>query len=429
MKNRGFFLSKNDQKFVWHPFALPHDENIIIKKAKGVYLIDANNKKYIDAISSWWVNIHGHGNTYLTNSIQKQLRKIDHVIFSGFSHEPAITLAEKLIKKTEHYYSKVFYSDNGSTAVEVALKLAIQFLRLKKNQKIALVSFENAYHGDTFGAMSAGGESNFNKWFKNEMISFHRISLPTENNISDLINDVNALQNKNESIVFIYEPLLQGAGGMTVYSEKLLNRLLLEFRKKESILIADEVLTGFYRTGTFLASNQIELKPDIICLSKAITGGILPLGATLINERITGAFKNRIAGEKFYHGHSYTANPIACAVANASFNLLERKTKNRVPLLNEMLAKFAVELKKNSNATNVHVCGTVLRFEVVSKEETCYHHSLREKIYRFFLCNGILLRPLGNTIYIMPPYTINQKELNRVFEAIKEFLTLKILND
>jgi adenosylmethionine-8-amino-7-oxononanoate aminotransferase len=423
MNSRGFFLQETDANTIWHPFALPDSKNIVIKKSRGVYLYDTNNKKYIDAVSSWWVNIHGHGNAQLKNALNKQFRNTDHVIFSGFSHEPAIKLAKSLLKKTGNIYDKVFYSDNGSTAIEVALKLAIQYLG-KDSRPIKIISFENAYHGDTFGAMSAGGKNLFNSAFEGFLFKSIQIPLPTPQNITATLKTLEKACSESH-VVFIYEPLIQGAGGMNVYSGPLLDQLIGFLKTKNSICIADEVMTGFYRTGTFLASDQLKTKADILCLSKGITGGVLPLGATLMVKKVVDAFKNLEPPKRFYHGHSYTGNPLACAVANESLRLFDKKTIENINLVNKLHNQYLEKLKLSPKIKNPQVCGTILRFEI-NTGVTGYINNVRDFIYTYFLDKGILLRPLGNVIYIMPPYIISKKELNAIYKTIDKFLETPI---
>ncbi|HYG52078.1 MAG TPA: adenosylmethionine--8-amino-7-oxononanoate transaminase [Flavobacteriales bacterium] len=419
MNSRGFFLQETDANTVWHPFALPGSQNIVIKKSRGIYLYDSNNKKYIDAVSSWWVNIHGHGNTRLKNALNRQFRKTDHIIFSGFTHEPAIRLAKLLLSKT-NVYDKVLYSDNGSTAVEIALKLAIQYLG-KKSKKLTVVSFEGAYHGDTFGAMSAGGKNLFNSAFEGFLFETVQIPLPTENNLPVSLKILEK-HLANGPLVFIYEPLIQGAGGMNVYGVALLEQLLAFLKNHNAICIADEVMTGFYRTGTFLASDQVETKPDIICLSKGITGGILPLGATLVTRTIVDAFKDAEPSQRFYHGHSYTGNTLACAVALENLRMFAPKTLDNIHRIHVCHTGYVQRLNKSNKVVHAAVCGTILRFEIAGGK-TGYTNQLRDTIYTYFIEQGVLLRPLGNVIYIMPPYSISEKELKKIYRVIDNFLT------
>ncbi|HLP11023.1 MAG TPA: adenosylmethionine--8-amino-7-oxononanoate transaminase [Flavobacteriales bacterium] len=419
MNNRGFFLQETDTNAIWHPFALPGSQNIVIKKSKGIYLYDTANKKYIDAVSSWWVNVHGHGNTRLKNALNRQFRKTDHIIFSGFTHEPAIRLAKSLLTKTGNLYDKVFYSDNGSTAVEVALKLAIQYLG-RDSKNIKIVSIEHAYHGDTFGAMSAGGKNLFNSAFEGFLFDSIQIPLPSTGNLSESLKTLENACSEGP-VVFIYEPIIQGAGGMNMYDYHLLNQILAFLKTRKTVCIADEVMTGFYRTGRFLASDYVETKPDLICLSKGLTGGILPLGATLISKKIVDAFINLEPAKRFYHGHSYTGNPLACAVANESLLLFDKKTLDNIDQIAECHLEFSTLLTRNKKITNVAVCGTILRFEI-NAGKTGYDNSLRDRIYTYFIEKGILLRPLGNVIYVMPPYIITKKELKKIYKTIEGFL-------
>jgi adenosylmethionine-8-amino-7-oxononanoate aminotransferase len=413
---------KNNTDHIWHPFTQMKiaDEPIHIAKAKGTILYSSDGKEYIDAVSSWWVNIHGHANEFIADSIAQQTKILEHVIFAGFTHTPAIKLANKLIDILPDNFAKVFFSDNGSTAVEVALKMALQYWHNQgiKN-KIKIIAFENAYHGDTFGAMSAGARSAFNAAFNPLLFEVQHIATPNKNNITALKEQLIQLADKDNIAAFIFEPLVQGSGGMLMYEAKYLDELLSIAKQKNIICIADEVMTGFGRTGKNFAINYIENKPDIICLSKGITGGFMPLGVTVSTQKIYDAFYADEAEKTFFHGHSYTANPLACAAANASIELLlAEKCQQQIQTIVESHKVFAVEVDKHDLVKEVRVQGTIIAIELNTPEGTSYFNSIKKEAYKFYLANGVLLRPLGNVVYIMPPYCITKEELNKVYAVI-----------
>lgn len=413
-------LQDRDQEVIWHPYtqmkgALPH---IPIIKASGVYLFDEQGKKYIDAVSSWWVNIHGHAHPYIAQKVSEQLLNLEHVIFAGFTHAPAVELAERLLPLLPGKQSKVFYSDNGSTAVEVALKMCLQFWRntsAKPRQKV--LAFKDAYHGDTFGAMSVSGRSIFTDPFTELLFNVEFIDLPTEENIDLISNQIEAL--KDEIACFIFEPLVLGAGGMLMYEPKLLNRLVQICQQHDILCIADEVMTGFGRTGTYFACEQIEARPDIFCLSKGLTGGTMPMGITTCNHRIFEAFLSDDKLKTLYHGHSFTANPVACAASLASLDLLlAKETLDNINRISAAHSGFANQICNHPKVKKIRQRGTILAIEWETGESTTYLSSLRDRLYLYFLAKGIVLRPLGNIVYILPPYVINNKELAYIYDAI-----------
>jgi adenosylmethionine-8-amino-7-oxononanoate aminotransferase len=325
-------LIERDKKFVWHPFTQQKNMTapIAITNAKGSLLFDENNNQYIDAISSWWVNVHGHAHEYIAQKIYEQALQLEHIIFAGFTHEPAVTLAERLLKILPGSFSKIFYSDDGSTSTEVAIKMSIQYWwnvrstvhGQRSTVRNKLLAFKNSYHGDTFGSMSVSDRSVFTLAFHDVLLDVIFVDTPEENNINSIKEEIT---NHADSIAaFIYEPLVQGAGGMKMYNAVLMDELLLFIREKNIICIADEVMTGFGRTAKMFASDYLQTKPDIICSSKGLTGGTMALGVTACTENIYNAFVNDDAKKTFFHGHSFTANPIACAAANASLDLFEK---------------------------------------------------------------------------------------------------------
>lgn len=400
---------------------------IAIKNAKGSMLFDEDGNEYIDAISSWWVNIHGHAHPYIAKKIYAQALQLEHIIFAGFTHEPAVELAEKLIKILHGNFSKVFYSDDGSTSTEVAIKMAIQFWwnktvngeRLTVNRN-KILAFNNAYHGDTFGAMSISDRSVFTLAFHDLLFEVIFIDVPAEDNITSLkkIVDLHA----DETAAFIYEPLVQGAGGMKMYNPVLLDELLFFIKQKNIICIADEVMTGFGRTGKMFASEYMQTQPDIICLSKGLTGGIMALGVTACSEKIYNAFVNDDAHKTFFHGHSFTANPLGCAAANASLDLFEKENVfEKVKFISEQNIAFSQQLKQLNGIKNVRVLGTILAFEIMQGNDE-YLNNISAAITKKSLEKGVYIRPLGNTVYIMPPYCITENELAKIYTVLLEFL-------
>lgn len=424
-------LSDIDHELIWHPYTPITQEgrNITIVKAKGVHLYDDVGNKYIDAISSWWLNIHGHSNQYIAEKIAKQAQELEHVIFAGFTHPPAVELAERVLSHLPNNQSKVFYSDNGSTAVEVALKMAFQYWHNKNKPKTRVIALEGAYHGDTFGAMSVGARSAFNAPFTPFLFEVDFIECPLPGKEEKALEQLKSLVDKGDVASFIFEPLLQGAAGMRMYSPEILDEMIHYCWSKGVLTIADEVMTGFGRTGTFFATDQVKNKPDIICLSKGLTGGTMALSITSCTQEVYVAFWGDVAREgdraqykTFFHGHSFTANPIACAASLASLDLLQKEECIiNIRRIGEKHREFADSLKGKPGIKEVRQTGTVLAIEYDTSGKTNYFNDLRGRLYGYFLDRGILLRPLGNVIYIMPPYCITDEELDYIYTSIREF--------
>jgi adenosylmethionine-8-amino-7-oxononanoate aminotransferase len=415
-------LSERDKQNVWHPFTpqLGSAPNVAIVRGEGALLFDANGNFYIDAISSWWVNIHGHCNPYITQKIKEQLDQLEHSIFSGYTHPKAIELAEKL-KALLPNMDKVFYSDDGSTSVEVALKMAFQYWHNKGTPRAKVIAFENAYHGDTFGSMSVGARNVFSNAFSPFL--FEVVHIPIPSNGKEQLS-LDAMKNAlgNHVAAFIFEPIVQGAAGMKMYEHAALDQLLSLCKDSGVITIADEVMTGFGRTGNMFATDGCKNKPDIICLSKGLTGGFMPLGATLCTKEIYSAYETSDRTKTFFHGHSYTANPLACAAAVASMELFEtgEPIKNVARITQHMRAeveRFVGHPKINL----VHTIGAIFAIELKSPEDG-YLAEIGEKVAPFFHERGIIMRPLGNVIYVIPPYCTTKEELSKVFVALHEFL-------
>lgn len=416
-------LAERDKRVIWHPYTQMKTSGdcIPIVKAEGVYIYDENGNKYLDAISSWWVNIHGHCHPYINLKLTEQLQNLEHVIFAGFTHPPAIELAERLLDKLGPGFSKVFYTDNGSTAVEAALKMAIQYWKNIGKTPKRIIAFENAYHGDTFGAMSISARSVFTKAFDDYLFDIEVLPIPTNENIDELEKRIKSIS--SECAAFIFEPLVQGAGGMEMYEAEPLSKLITICKKEGIICIADEVMTGFGRTGKWFASNYLTETPDIMCLSKGITGGFMAMGVTVCSEKIYQAFYDDDKQKALFHGHSYTANPIACSVALASLDLMEDEaTWEAINGIHQAHVQFGMEVYNHPRIQDLRIRGTILAITVSSSEQTSYLNNLRDKLYHFFLKEGILLRPLGNVIYVMPPYCIQPNELDFIYQKIKEAL-------
>src|SRR3954452_9085913 len=421
-------LVERDRKYIWHPFTQQKNitDPIPIIKGKGSLLIDENGNSYIDAISSWWVNLHGHAHSYIAEKIYQQALQLEQVIFAGFTHRPAIDLAERLLQILPQGFSKIFFSDNGSTSTEVALKMAIQYW-WNKSQVVSrgsavrnkILAFNNSYHGDTFGAMSVSDRSVFTLAFHDLLFEVIFIDTPTNENIETIKSVIE--QHSNEIAAFIYEPLVQGAGGMKMYDAALMNELLKFVKKRNIICIADEVMTGFGRTGKLFASEYVVEKPDIICLSKGLTGGTMALGATACNEKVYDAYVSDDKLKTFFHGHSFTANPLACTAALASLDLLQTEETNRaIESITDENKKLSVILEKyikHNTLKNIRCSGTILAFEIAQGNDE-YLNNISTIITERSLRKGVYLRPLGNTVYIMPPYCITQNELTKVYNVI-----------
>lgn len=417
-------LSDRDKNLIWHPFTPQNNSpNIAIVSGDGALLFDENGNEYIDAVSSWWTNLFGHANPQIASAIKNQVDKLEHVIFAGFTHQPAIELSEGLLALLPSAQSRVFFSDNGSTCVEVALKMAIQYWYNQGTEKTTIIAFKNAYHGDTFGAMSVGARGFFNQPFESFLFDVEFIDLPNEDKFEAVSSHFQQIIQSKKVAAFIFEPLIQGSAGMQMYDAKYLDKLVEIAQKNEVICIADEVMTGFGRTGKTFATDYLENKPDIFCLSKGITGGFLPLGITTCSKKIHDAFISNDKMKTFFHGHSYTGNPLACAAANASLELLSN-TQLTINDLVSWQTELSASLKKNPKIENFRQLGTIVAFDVKTNANSDYFNNLRDVLYDNFIKRGVLLRPLGNTVYILPPYVISKEQLKKVYEVIGEVLYL-----
>ena len=398
---------------IWHPFTQMQTARtpIPIARGSGIYLYGEDGKRYLDGISSWWVNLHGHAHPYIVEKIKAQSDKLEHVIFADFTHAPAVELASRLMPLLPGDMAKLFYSDNGSTAVEVALKIALQYWYNQKINRTKVVCFKNSYHGDTFGAMSAAGRNSFNQPFWKQLFDVESIDPPIKGQEEKSLQQLQVILDKGEVACFIFEPLILGSGGMIIYSGSMLERLIQCCHAHGVLTIADEVMTGFGRTGTLFACEQIQAKPDLICLSKGLTGGFLPLGATACTEKIFNAFLGSHFHQAFLHGHSYTGNPLACSSALASLDLLLEPScfEQRAMIASSHQAFCEAWHPRFKRCESI---GTILALEYISEI------SIRDRLYDFFLSQGLLLRPLGNVVYVMPPYCIQKEELEWIYSQI-----------
>ena len=402
-----------------------------------MYLETADGGRILDAISSWWVNLHGHSHPAIAAAIGEQAARLEHVLFAGFSHEPAEELAERLGKITPAALRHIFFSDDGSTAVEVALKLAVQYWNnLGRPKKQRIVALEHAYHGDTSGAMSVSDDSPFTSAFAPLRIPTLRthsaycaqcpVGLTRATCKIECLNQLERLltERGHEIAAVIVEPLLQGAGGMIVHPEEFLAGVRRLTSEHDVLLIADEVLTGFGRTGKMFACQRAGVVPDFMCVAKGLTGGFLSLAATLTTDQIHEAFMGVDPKLAFYHGHSYTANPIACAAANANLQIFDSEPVfERIAAISAVHAARLPEFAARPCVKDVRSIGTVAAIEL-KVPDAGYLSSLRPKLYEFYLKRGVLLRPLGNVVYILPPFVMTAEQVNFVYDTIRDSLAL-----
>jgi len=418
---------------IWHPFSQEalDPTPLRIAQAHGAYLYTSDGRRILDAISSWWTNLHGHCHPAIMSAISEQTARLDHVLLAGFTHDAIEELTAGLRKILPLQLTRIFYSDDGSTAVEVALKIAVQYWQnIGRPQKSAIVALEHAYHGDTVGAMSASAPSGFTDPFRNFLFPVHHVhsaycyrcpvgKTRAACDIDCLAQLAGLLEQKHDEIAaVIVEPLLQGAGGMIVHPREFLSRVRELCTAFGVLLIADEVLTGFGRCGAIFASELAGVVPDLMCLSKGITGGVLPLAATVCTEEIHRAFVSTDRGRTFYHGHSYTGNSIAAAAAVANLKIFESEpVLARIAQISEIHRERLAAIQNHPAVGDVRFIGTVAAVELRAADAG-YFSRLRPRLYDFFLSAGILLRPLGNVIYVLPPYCISADELHFVHDRI-----------
>ncbi len=418
----------------WHPNIWPPFTQIQTNKAqievshgKDASLFTVNpEKELIDGISSWWVTLHGHSNEFIANAISNQAKTLEQVIFADFLHPQAKKLAERLSRLTK--LERLFFSDNGSTAVEVALKIAYQWWQNNGERRNQIIAFEGAYHGDTFGAMALGERNIFNESFEKLMFPVKRVPWP-----STWIGDEDVEKKEKVSIEKLYEllkqptvaviaePILQGAGGMNMVRPAFIKKVSELVSNHNSLLIADEVMTGFGRTGSLFAFQQAKIEPDLIAISKGLTSGFLPMGITLSKDKIFQSFISDSPEKTFWHGHSFTANPLGCAAANASLDLLENEPNKYL----KFEEKHLFLIKKLNNlpfVKKVRICGTIIAFDLEIGTNSGYLNTIGKKIKKLAIEKGLFIRPLGNVIYLLPPLCITDNQLEISYEIIRDIL-------
>lgn len=448
MKHEGRLVDR-DRACMWHPYTqmLTQPTPLPVARGEGVYLYTEDGRRILDGISSWWVNIHGHSHPKLNEALAAQARKLEHVLFAGCTHFPAVELAESLLEVLPPGLTRMFYSDNGSTAIEVALKMACQYWRNRgESQRSTFITLHHAYHGDTVGSMSASEESTFTQAFTPLLFPVVRVHSPycyrcpvglerAGCQIECLASLEDRLKEQGDSVAAVLvEPMLQGAGGMIVWPSEFLAGVRRLCDRYGTLMIADEVLTGFGRTGRMFACEHASVSPDIICLSKALTAGYLPLGVTATTEAVYEAFLSEDRSKTFFHGHSYTANPLACAVALASLDLFrETGVIGRVQKLERQLRVGLEPLRALPHVGDVRVIGGVGIVELVTdrrtKEAGGYLDHMGPGLGAAFLERGLLLRPLGNVVYFMPPYVITEAETDWALDQIGAVLEMSRLHE
>ena len=420
-------FSLRDKKHNWHPYTQHKTapEFPAIVKGSGALIWDENGKEYIDAIASWWVNPYGHSNQVMADAIYKQLTTLEHVLFGGFTHNVAVELSEKLTQILPINQQKLFYSDNGSTAVEVAIKVALQYHYNKGVKKTKIIAFEDAFHGDTFGAMAASGISFFTEAFEGSLLEVVRIPIPVEGKESQTKQQLEQLLTTNEFAAFIFEPLVLGAAGMIMYSPQILDELIALCKSHNVFTIADEVMTGFGKTGKTFACDYLSLQPDMMCLSKALTGGTIPMAITTFTQEIFDGFYDDDTSKALFHGHTFTANPTGCAAALASISILQTEAiQNNIQEVNQSHLQFEQHIKKHPKVVTTRVLGVILALEIKSDVKESYYGTMRNTLYNFFIENGVILRPVGNVVYILPPYVITKEQLEKVYQVIENALEI-----
>lgn len=401
---------------VWHPFHQHGlEEDIpLVTHAEGAILHTADGRRVIDAISSWWVTTHGHNHPAIMQAVREQTEKLDQLIFAGWTHEPAETLARALVELMPGGLDHVFYSDSGSTAVEVALKMALGYWHNRGEARHRILVLEHSYHGDTIGAMSVGARGVFNRAYAPLLFDVGTVPFPAAEPQPSLYA-LEAACAAGDVAAFIVEPLLLGAGGMLTYPPQVLAEMRAICARHGVLFIADEVMTGWGRTGTLLACEQAGVTPDILCLAKGLTGGSMPLAVTMATAPIFDAHYSKDRSKLFFHSSSFTANPIACAAAVANVRIWqEEPVLERVKTLSDRLGAVLAMLAQRPDVENPRQCGTMIAFDVDVGGDTGYLAEIGPQMRAHFFANDVLIRPLGNTVYTMPPYCISQADIDRV---------------
>ena len=418
-------LTDRDKKHLWHPLTQHklHNTMLPIVKAKGAVLTDDKGNDYVDGISSWYTSVYGHCNDHILNKVQAQMQQLDQVVFSGFTHKPAIELSEELIKILPKNQEKLFFSDNGSTSVEIGIKMALQYHFNKGEKRNVMLAFEDGFHGDTFGAMSVSSLSVYNGPFEDFFIDVERIPVPTEENIDAVLSQIEDLVKTKDIAGFVYEPLVQGAAAMKMHSADGLNKILSALKKHNVLLVADEVMTSFGKTGKYFASDYMDIKPDVMCMSKALTAGLVPMAVTSCTQKVYDAFYDDDISKGLFHGHTYTANPLACAAALAGLELLQStEMQSNISRIIASHKQFNEEVKNHPKVNNTRQLGVIYALDLNIKMER--YGNLRDKLFKHFMNSGVFLRPLGNTIYILAPFITTDEQLQKVYNSIKEALEI-----
>ena len=405
---------------VWHPFTqhATAPAPMYIARAEGAYLDTQDGRKIFDAISSWWVVTHGHRHPKIIKAIKDQADLLDQVVFAGFTHDPAEKLARQLIGIAPRGLDRVFFSDSGSTAVEVALKMALGYWRNRGTPRSRIIAMQHAYHGDTTAAMSAGSRGVFNASYEPMLFDVERIPFPSAGNEQATLDALEAACKAGDAAALIVEPLILGAGGMLMYPAHVLTTMKQICERHSALFIADEVMTGWGRTGTVFACQQASVTPDIMCLSKGLTGGTVPLAVTLCSEAIFDAHVSTDRSKTFFHSSSYTANPIACAAACANLDVWATEpVLERIAALVSLQAERLAPFASDERFANIRQLGTITALDL-KVPDAGYLAEIGPRLYAGFLERGVLLRPLGNTIYLMPPYCSTAEDLDQAYSAI-----------
>lgn len=413
-------LSARDQNTIWHPLTQHQTARapLPIVRAEREFLYDHKGNRFIDGIASWYTAVYGHGHPQIIKRVKEQMDQMDHIVFTGFTHPPAVQLAEALLEVLPDNQSRIFFNDNGSTAVEAAIKMAIQFFHNKGEKRQTLIALEDGFHGDTFGAMSASGLSIYNGPFEDFFLKVERIPVPNQENISAVKKQIQKLVDKGDCFAFLYEPLVQGAAGMKIHEAIHLDELLGICEQFQVLTIADEVMTGFGKTETLFASQQLQYKPDMICLSKALTAGTMPMSVTSCSARIYEGFLSDQTSKGFFHAHTYSATPWACAAALAGLDLLLKpEIEKKRKWIEAQHHGFVDRMKSHPSFSGLRVKGVILAMELEVPMER--YGEMRNRLFDHFMASGVYLRPLGNTIYVLPPYIISEASLNQIYNSIE----------
>ena len=416
-------LTEKDQKYLWHAYTQhkTSDAPIAITKGKDALLWDEKGNTYIDAIASWWVNPYGHSNERLAKKAYEQLTSLEHVLFGGFTHQPACDLAETLLKILPKNQSKIFFSDNGSTAVEVAVKIAPQYYYNQGEKRTTFIAFEEAFHGDTFAAMAVSGISLYTTAFQGQLLDVVRIPIPEKGKEKECKERLEEVLSQYNCAGFIFEPLVLGAAGMRMYAPEVLDELIQICRKHKVLTIADEVMTGFGKTGKNFACDYLKEMPDMICLSKALTGGTIPLSVTSTTEAIYDAFYSDDISKALFHGHTFMANPTGCAIALESLKILqEAPMQANLKRIHAKHQAFASKMDKHPKVARTRTLGVIFALDLEVPNTGEYYGSIRNELYKYYISHGVILRPVYHTIYVLPPYIITDEQLDKVYHIIEE---------